>query len=1262
MFADQLRSIAFAFDDFLDDQIRANASVGNVATIATFVNNIIDPLIELANVFDEIGDGPANLDQQQRIDAAQQSAVGAIAAFAASPAIASIAPSGAVNLAVGFSAPAAVASLVASAGAVILIQLSIGVVVGALAQEVFAALSAAGLTPFSENVTLRVEDLEDNGGRFFASLSDDTITLPDSGSDGFQVALNSGDDTVIISGGRNIVLGSIGDDTADYSNITGGEGIVVSALEIAPLSVLGFEIAQSTGLRVEGGSSTLDGLADFETLIGTQFDDTFLLEGVELERIESGDGNDSFFDPDGEIEIIGGEGLDAILVSEGGELNIEAGSTVAEVELFVGAERDDSVRFSAEGSEGSEDGFTFDLGEGENTLEITLSGAGDVLATSGDGNDTLNITSVGGNAALISSAGDDQITLNGSVGGAFIDSGDGEDTINTALSGSSDLVVFAGDGDDTLNIDFTVESGADHAIVLGGSGDDTITLSSGASIAIGGEGEDTITSSSFGGRQNELYGLREEEATDPEAALQSGGLTLSLVDDEEQDTLVGGASSREEFYVGQSDIVDAYDTDIDQLNLVVSEDLISSFSGSFDEDSNELTVDNEGMDIRALGVEDIDAFEESKVDAFIVLEGQLIVNLTFVPMIGGLFGPMEGGFFGGNSGGEFGRDEFENGFSLLGSETEQLSQFLNEQGEFDQDAWVQEFDSNNAPLIGDAILSATTGSLILLGMQDGENVILQIAIVTDEDTLTVGDALHEVTIHNATVEDIFNIDDSEGMPGFPPGFDIPPAFDFATTAEFIDSILPAPHLNLITVDDLSPASGIIEEPETPSIDDFDEEAPEPPTTLPPEVIRPPVTPPPPTVEEPEEEEPEEEEPEEEEPEEEELEEEEPEEEEPEEEEPEEEEPVVIVIEPQPEPEDIEGDEEYNLLESGAGSDVLVGGRGSDTFIAGAGNDIITTDALGGDNDIDDQDVIILGDVSAESIGNNIITDFDTNNFNGGENNFDTLSFTFDGVEFELTTGGDFVRFVDTIESDGNTDTDAIRDGDDIIFVFGRDENGFITDSVTLEGLIGDDGITNGRLSVSSIDELTDGDVFVDASDDIENELSGTSDDDILFGSEGNDAIVGGLGSDTLYGGAGDDILTSDEANGANDSFDQDIFVFGEVDTSSIGNDVITDFDTNNFNGGENNFDTLELTIGGEVQVLSTGSDLIDFAELLNTDDNEDTAAFRDGDDLVFVFQRDALGEVTDSIRLEDVIGDDGITDSRLDDAMVDAFEAELIAF
>jgi Ca2+-binding RTX toxin-like protein len=63
-------------------------------------------------------------------------------------------------------------------------------------------------------------------------------------------------------------------------------------------------------------------------------------------------------------------------------------------------------------------------------------------------------------------------------------------------------------------------------------------------------------------------------------------------------------------------------------------------------------------------------------------------------------------------------------------------------------------------------------------------------------------------------------------------------------------------------------------------------------------------------------------------------------------------------------------------------------------------------------------------------------------------------------------------------------------------------------------------------------------------------ISGGSGDDILFGGGGNDSLDGGLGNDLLNGGLGNDLLLG--GGGSNK------FAFGP----QIGNDTITDFDTN----------------------------------------------------------------------------------------------------
>ncbi len=203
----------------------------------------------------------------------------------------------------------------------------------------------------------------------------------------------------------------------------------------------------------------------------------------------------------------------------------------------------------------------------------------------------------------------------------------------------------------------------------------------------------------------------------------------------------------------------------------------------------------------------------------------------------------------------------------------------------------------------------------------------------------------------------------------------------------------------------------------------------------------------------------------------------------------------------------------DYLSGGSGNDVLIGGRGSDFIKGGAGDDIMTGDAINGSRGWYDRDTFYLGQTEHASAGNDVITDFDTNNYWGGEANFDKLKFVFDGHLFSLSTGRDLVKFVSYIEHDGDIDTDAIRDGNDLIFVFLRDEDGYAVSSIRLENVIGDDGVTGHRLDCASVDYLTntDFDAPVIAHDDagaVETGEGAVHFDSVLE----NDSFDNGLGS------------------------------------------------------------------------------------------------------------------------------------------------------
>ena len=171
------------------------------------------------------------------------------------------------------------------------------------------------------------------------------------------------------------------------------------------------------------------------------------------------------------------------------------------------------------------------------------------------------------------------------------------------------------------------------------------------------------------------------------------------------------------------------------------------------------------------------------------------------------------------------------------------------------------------------------------------------------------------------------------------------------------------------------------------------------------------------------------------------------------------------------------------------------------LLGSSGNDVFITDQINGDINRTDRDVITLGNVDGNDTGNDVIKDFDINGANGGENNFDTLEFTFDDTEFSLATRNDILDFVAYIESDGDRNTDAVQDGSDLIFVFGRDAENpdIITSSIRLEDVVGRNGLSNSRLGNNSVDSVGDTqmDLFAVAGD-------------IEVGSNSNDTLTGCL--------------------------------------------------------------------------------------------------------------------------------------------------------
>jgi len=146
---------------------------------------------------------------------------------------------------------------------------------------------------------------------------------------------------------------------------------------------------------------------------------------------------------------------------------------------------------------------------------------------------------------------------------------------------------------------------------------------------------------------------------------------------------------------------------------------------------------------------------------------------------------------------------------------------------------------------------------------------------------------------------------------------------------------------------------------------------------------------------------------------------------------------------------------FSVVEPDAGGqpgEVLLGTPGNDRLKGGDGDDVITT---GGGSDT----VVFTG-------GNDTITDFDTNAQDKGEagnqdeNSFDTLRVNGTDFDGKYSSVNDFLDLVRAMQTDDNGETEAFAapGSDDLTLSFERHENGDATHSVTLEGVLGKDGL------------------------------------------------------------------------------------------------------------------------------------------------------------------------------------------------------------
>ncbi|MFK7862282.1 MAG: beta strand repeat-containing protein [Granulosicoccus sp.] len=307
-----------------------------------------------------------------------------------------------------------------------------------------------------------------------------------------------------------------------------------------------------------------------------------------------------------------------------------------------------------------------------------------------------------------------------------------------------------------------------------------------------------------------------------------------------------------------------------------------------------------------------------------------------------------------------------------------------------------------------------------------------------------------------------------------------------------------------------------------------------------------------------------------------------------------------------------GDENDNVLSSGAGNDTVFGGAGSDELDGGSGTDELRFDDLGA-----------VGIVLNLSMGT---ADYAA----------DASTDTFTAFERFLTTQQN-----DTVNTSDSADTLFTLAGDDTVKAsLGADnlDGGLGVDVVDYSGLVG----------VSGINVLLDGSQPVEvAVDGAENDIissfeniigtsgadriEGDAEQNIFDGLAGNDVLAGHDGNDELLGGQGDDLLSGGDGNDVLDG-EQGRDTASYVDASGgVAVDLSIGETTNDGYGGSDILRNIE-NVQGSVH-----------ADLLQGDDRGNQLDGGAGDDVVYggegsdtLFGGDHV--VADVLRFDDLLG------------------------
>ena len=281
------------------------------------------------------------------------------------------------------------------------------------------------------------------------------------------------------------------------------------------------------------------------------------------------------------------------------------------------------------------------------------------------------------------------------------------------------------------------------------------------------------------------------------------------------------------------------------------------------------------------------------------------------------------------------------------------------------------------------------------------------------------------------------------------------------------------------------------------------------------------------------------------------------------------------------------------LSGGTGDDVLLGGQGADYVSGGDDADIIGAGIgdtiVGGEGGDDDDAVIVSGLATVVYDGNDPTSEAGTITYYDDDLN-ETGTAEFSEIEnvYVVGTASTSAVLEDPSSGPGTTSVEGVVDGtsgDDLIDLdyVGDPEGDRVDYDDAVPPLVGSQDI----IVAGAGNDTVEGNWATDV-------IFGGAGDDELYGNRGNDAIDGGTGDDFLDGGEGRDILVGgdgdDTISGSNDNAEDggDLLVGQDGDDSFVNisvDDVIV--------GGEDDdgldVDVLDLT--GAAEAANPGGSL-----------------------------------------------------------------------